>query len=210
MQSDKIKVFSDGEGVKDALQETERFAGFVGLNEKDTMTLRLIAEETMGLVTAIAHDFDADFWVENESDGKCFVHLLAETRMNLSKKEELIDASTSKTNSAYTGFMGKIREMIENSIYSYEEVSALQAEYGGGPIMYASMGAMDFEAMPSSMMYMWSMDNYKNNVDEVRETSPAAQEAWDELEKSIMANIADDVKVSVKGDNVELVIEKQF
>ena len=37
-----------------------------------------------------------------------------------------------------------------------------------------------------------------------------AREAWDELEKSIVANIADDVRVSVLGGSVEMVIEKQM
>ena len=35
-----------------------------------------------------------------------------------------------------------------------------------------------------------------------------AEEEWDELEKSIIANIADDVKVWIEGDKVCLVIEK--
>jgi hypothetical protein len=35
-------------------------------------------------------------------------------------------------------------------------------------------------------------------------------EPWDELEKSIIANLADDVIVSVKGHNVEIVIMKNF
>ncbi len=34
--------------------------------------------------------------------------------------------------------------------------------------------------------------------------------AWDELEKSIVANIADEVQVGVQKDSVELVIIKQF
>ena len=35
-------------------------------------------------------------------------------------------------------------------------------------------------------------------------------EPWDELEKSIIANLADDVIVSVKGSSVEIVILKDF
>ena len=33
---------------------------------------------------------------------------------------------------------------------------------------------------------------------------------WDELEKSIIANLADDVIVSVKGNRVEIEIKKNF
>ena len=34
-------------------------------------------------------------------------------------------------------------------------------------------------------------------------------EDWDELEKSIIANLADDVTVGINGDNVEMVITKK-
>ena len=51
---------------------------------------------------------------------------------------------------------------------------------------------------------------FEVTVDKVKSENMAARAAWDELEKSIVANIADDVKVSVKGNNVELVIEKKL
>ena len=35
-------------------------------------------------------------------------------------------------------------------------------------------------------------------------------EKWDELEKSIVAKLADDVIVGVRGKNVEIVIKKEF
>jgi hypothetical protein len=47
----------------------------------------------------------------------------------------------------------------------------------------------------------------KHNLDE---NMAGAAEAWDELEKSVVSNLADDVKVSINGRNVEMVILKQF
>lgn len=38
----------------------------------------------------------------------------------------------------------------------------------------------------------------------------AAEEAWDELEKSIVAKLADDVQVGIRSGKVELVIRKRF
>jgi hypothetical protein len=57
--------------------------------------------------------------------------------------------------------------------------------------------------------YMWSLDTYKGSVESSIDKDEAAKEAWDELEKSIIASIADDVKVGVSGNTVELVIEKK-
>ena len=51
------------------------------------------------------------------------------------------------------------------------------------------------------------MQKYKNDVANVREDNP---DDWDELEKSIIANIADDVEVGVKRDGVELAVHKNF
>ena len=34
-------------------------------------------------------------------------------------------------------------------------------------------------------------------------------EEWDELEKSIIANLADDVTVGINGNNVEMIITKK-
>jgi hypothetical protein len=38
----------------------------------------------------------------------------------------------------------------------------------------------------------------------------AAKEAWDELEKSIVASIADDVSVYIKDSHVKIEITKKF
>ena len=57
---------------------------------------------------------------------------------------------------------------------------------------------------------IWSLAKYRQSVDEARASDQDTTEAWDELEKSIVASIADDVRVGVKGDTVELVIEKRL
>ncbi len=211
MQTDRIKVASDGSGREQALREAEKFAQYVGLGRKEGLQLRLLAEETLGMVSAITEEFQADFWIENTEAGGCRIHLTAQTDMNYTKKKELVAVSSSGKNEAAKGFMGKIRELIENSLYSSaEELDNLSAD-GMGPMMYTSMGMCDSDLMVTdSMLYLWSLERYRAAIDENQEDSPEVEEAWDELEKSIVANIADDVRVSVSGSNVELVIEKQF
>ena len=61
--------------------------------------------------------------------------------------------------------------------------------------------------------YMWSMQQYKESLDELDDPDDAeinTGEAWDELEKSIVAQIADEVKVRVVGSDVEIIIFKDF
>ena len=211
MQTDKIRIRSTGEGAEEVLEEASKFASYSGLDKKSALRVRLLAEETLGMVSAITGDFNADFWIE--SDKKCAVRICVEalTDMDFKKKQDLINASTKKKNEAAKGFMGKIRQIIENGLYSIDEVGSLQAEYGTGSVMYANMGMCEIDPGSAihSMNYMWSLENYRNSVQNASETDLAVKEAWDELEKSIVASIADDVRVGVSGNKVELFIEKR-
>ncbi|MCR5322652.1 MAG: hypothetical protein K6E85_05235 [Lachnospiraceae bacterium] len=212
MQTDKIKVTSTGTGAARAIEEASKFAGYVGLDKKAALRLRLLTEETLGMFSAITDDFTAQFWIESTEDGIYKLHLSARTIMDHTKKQELINASTDKKNAAAKGFMGKIRQIIENSLLSIDEVGNLQSEYGGTPLMYGEMGmgSSDVGASLTSATYIWSLEKYKSSIEACSNTNSAAKEAWDELEKSIVANIADDVSVAVKGNVVDFVISKKF
>ena len=211
MQTDKIKVTSSGLGMEEALEEAVKFASYTGVDKKSALRVRLLTEETLGMIGAIAGDFSADFWIE--SDKKCAVRIRLEamTDMDFKKKQDFINASSNKKNAANKGFMGKIRQLIENGLYSFDEVGSLQAEYGGGAVMYANMGMCEIDPGSAihSMNYMWSLENYRQSIETASDSDVAAKEAWDELEKSIVAKIADDVRVGVQGNKIELTIEKR-
>ena len=58
---------------------------------------------------------------------------------------------------------------------------------------------------PSHYYYLrqWSLNRYKNAAEE-------NGEEWDELEASIIANLADDVIVGIKGSKVDITVKKKF
>ena len=211
MLTDKIKVASDGLGREEALNEVEKFASYVGLDRQETLRLRLLAEETMGMVAAITHDFVAEYWLEKSEEGVCSIHLKAETPMNFEKREQLLEVSTSGKNEAAKGFMGKIRSIFQNGVAILDEANKASIEYGGNPIMFLSMGAVDYDMVGTTVpAYQWSLNSYRANVGNSKEASPEVKEAWDELENSIVASLADEVKVAIRGDIAELTIEKKF
>ena len=196
MQTKKIKVDSLGHGMEPALDAAENFARQMGLDERLSRRLRLLSEETLSMVRAIVADFEADFWLESMPGG-CRLHLEAETRMNYLKKKDLISVSTSKKNAASVGIMGKIRDIIEDSCYGFSSVG------------YTSAGMGDITgAMPGA--YLWTLEKYRDDVEAQADEDPAMEEALDELEHSIVANIADDIRVAVKGNRVEMVIDKSW
>ena len=55
------------------------------------------------------------------------------------------------------------------------------------------------------------MVDYRALVDQgLARGDQGSQEAWDELEKSVVAHVADDVKVSIKGLTAEMTIIKKY
>ena len=60
------------------------------------------------------------------------------------------------------------------------------------------------------MIYTWSMQKYQRGLESMKQDNVEPEEAWDELEKSIVANIADDVLVGIKNNTVELIIKKKL
>ena len=203
MISEKIALNNSGSGINDALALTDRTAQALALTKKEAFHLRLLAEEMMSMVNAITGDFVANFWVEN--DGKdCTLHLSAKSEMDYAKRSEMLSVSTSGKNTARLGIMEKIRGFFEAGLWGMGEGFKLQAQYGPELFGYGMIG---IDAGMTESMYSWSMQKYKSDVEDARENDP---DAWDELEKSIIANIADDVNVGVRRDGVELVVHKNF
>ena len=90
--------------------------------------------------------------------------------------------------------MGKVRAFFQPSA----DVPMFSTGFAGGaPQMYGS--------------YEWSMEDYREQLRQYREqNAEGSQEAWDELEKSVMSHVADDVKVSILGRTVEMTIVKKM
>jgi hypothetical protein len=209
MQTDKIKISSNGTGMAQALEECDRFAAYTGLDKRSALHVRLLAEEALGMVRGIVGQFQADFWLETaKKKGKslCRICVKADAEVDYERRKELLQVSTSGRNSAAVGVMGKIRELIELGLQGYDEASRYQAQQGFGMADYASMGMMEQGVMTDA--FYWSLDLYKVQVAEMDKDSAEAEEAWDELEKSVVAKLADEVRVGIRDGQVELNIEK--
>ena len=201
MVTDVIKIDNQAKGVQQAIGITEMAAEFGGLSHKEGIRLRLLTEELIGMTRGIAGRVMSDFWIKQ--DGKSYtLHLKFEIRMTREIREQLLGVSSSGKNSAQLGFMGKLLEGIAAMMLPYDDA---YSDAISGNLGFMTMGDIDTHQQ-SVNAYRWSLQNYKESLGEGDETDAA----WDELEKSIVASIADDVKVSVKGSNVEIVICKNF
>ncbi|MCR5675932.1 MAG: hypothetical protein K6G16_09510 [Lachnospiraceae bacterium] len=207
METEHIYVNGDEESIKEAMSTAEQFADAEGFSEKDALRLRLLSEELLGLLNGItSDDYSAMFWIEGDRKSSR-LHLAGKVEMTLKRREELLASARNGKNAAAKGIMGKLREMIA--------VSALQMDESG----FAEAAAMDFysgglDAMASNPGQLaWSLSGYRSFIEERYIDLDASdefenREPWDELERSVIANLADDVLVRIKGDDVEITVER--
>ncbi len=198
MKTKEITVTSRGAGMAEALAVTEKLGSDAGLEKKPSLHLRLLSEELFGMLRGIAGEVEAKYWAEAE--GKSFeLHMEAEVKMTDDMRTQFLKASSSGKNAAAAGFMGKLKVMIADMLLSSKEALPYAMALNG------SIGNISGEASS-----VWSMALYKDVVQKHAGDSPEASEAWDELEKSIIANIADDIKVSIVGAQVGITVYKAF
>lgn len=188
MKTDVIRISNDGSGMEEALAQAEKVAQYKNLQPKDTRHLRLLAEEMLGMMRSITGEREGCFWIEDQ-DNEYQLHLQVETMMDFVKQENLLAVSTSGKNEAAKGFMGRIRAFFNPMDWANAPV----------PVSAESMNPV----------YSWSMSSYRQMVREgMEQEQEGAAEAWDELEKSVVSKIADDVKVRIEGRKVEMIILK--
>jgi hypothetical protein len=204
MKTDVIAISPLGEGMAEALKEIERAAAYRGLTPKESLRLQLLGEELMGMLRTIVGEGKSSFWVEAEE--KAFsLHLMAGVRMNADLRDDLLRTATSHKNAAVKGFMGRIRDIF-TQLSEPDGATMDPKEYGFSYVDVSSFDA-SMGVTTHGMLYGWSMKEYRSAVEEHRAEEP---EKWDELEKSITARLADEVKVFIRGNTVEMVVEKAF
>ena len=173
MKSDVIKIDNSGNGFQDALIQTTKSAQFRNLSHKETLQLRLCAEEMLSLARSVTGEMQASFWVE--STGKQFdMHLSTKTVMDREKRENLLASATTRKNEAASTFLGKLRDAFEQAMLS--------------DVTYS---------IPED-----ALDDLANHPIEIPE--------WDEYEQSILRKVADEVKIAIRGDMVDMTITKKY
>ena len=200
MKTDVITVSAKGKRMETALEQVEKVAAYKGLSPKSTLHLRLLTEEMMGLMRSITGAPEGEFWIEDE-DGEFQLHLRVAARLSSEKREQLLSVSATGKNESAKGLMGRLRDFFDWG--SYEEF-----EMYSSPLLMPDM----LEHSSSPMLDLeWSMSRYESALyEKVQARDPAALEAWDELEQSVVKNVADDVRVSIRGGIVEMTILKKL
>ena len=198
MKSNVCKIENGTRDLDAILKESERVAEYNGLTHKQSLQLRLLCEELDGMLPRIIDDFEGELWIDY-TDGVCKVNVTIQIpEFNIDKKEELIGISKNKKNAAAVGIVGKIRNSIENFFLDEDRMEALAMSSGSFGLDTGYYEGVEYT-------YLWRLTEYRSNVKKEEQ-----EEAWDELEKSVIASVADDVIVGIKGKSAEIVIIKKF
>ena len=208
MKTEIITVSSDLEGREEAIKAAEKFAEDNGFSGKSETHFRLLAEESVCMIHGIMDNFKGKFWIEGEKTDEgmlCRIHISANKCVDMKQEDQLLSVSTTGKNESAKGILGKIREAFriclqhpQDDAY-FDQYSSLNSWYGMGPGTTESMSSAYMDSQ------LWSLGDYRRGVYESKNES---KEEWDELEKSIIAKLADDVKVFLRNDTTEVVIEK--
>ena len=146
----------------------------------------------------IIDEFDGSLWIEAE-DGVCKINVsITIPEFNTDKKEELIGIAKDKKNAAAVGVVGKIRNAVENFFLNEDTARALATSSGSFHLATGYGEVVNYS-------YLWTLDQYRNSVNKEEQA-----EAWDELEKSVIASVADDIIVGVKGKQADIIVVKKF
>ena len=194
MKSNVCKIEKGNKDLEAIFKESEKVAEYNGLTHKQTLQLRLLCEEIDGMLPNIIDDFEGNLWIDFE-DGVCKVNVSIQMpKFDVDKKEELIDIAKNKKNASAVGILGRIRSVVEDFFLNEDVLLACAVSSGS----FNVSGGMDYSSY-------WSLAQYKETVKKENN-----EVAWDELEKSVISSVADDVIVGVKGKKVDIVIVKKF
>ncbi|MBR5110988.1 MAG: hypothetical protein IK099_12445 [Clostridia bacterium] len=200
MKTDVIMISSQGSQMEAALDQAEKVAVYKGLSMKNALHLRLLTEEMMGMMRSITGKTDGQFWIEDKQD-TYELHLKVTANVSADMQKQLLAASHSGKNEAKLGLMDRIRGFFyagaDSDVYGLSSPLMLSEMYEG-----SSTPTLDWE---------WSMSVYQEALSyRVKQDDAKAKDAWDELEKSVVAHVADDVKVAIRGKDVEMTIIKRM
>ena len=196
MKSNICKIEKGTLDLEAILKESEKVATYNELTEKQKLQLRLICEELDGMLPNIVDEFYGDFWIDFE-EGICKINVLIELdEFTADKKKELIKLAKNKKNAQAKGLLGKIRSALEDLLLDSDTNRAYDLAWQFNYANAYCVG-MDYSCL-------WSLKQYKNDAPEEE------KQEWDQLEKSIIASIADDVIVGVKGKSANIVVVTKF
>lgn len=193
------RAVSDLDGITEI---AEKAASYSRLDEDQELKLMLLCEELIEMLPNLLLYGKGEFWIETkDKDFEIHSVVEADDLLTGTDRKDILKISKTGKNAAAVGVMSKIKAVAETLLANYALSNGVsgEVEYETDPLEFYDYGITD----PFAQQDMWSLTTYKKKV-------KANTEGWDELERSIIANLADDVTVGILGGKVMITVKKKF
>lgn len=198
MRSNEYILCSQDSDNRNIPNEAEKVALQSRLDEKSALRLRLLAEELICMLPQLLHYGAGKFWIEHS--GRDYeLHLnVAIDKTHDYDVDRILSVSSSGQNAAAKGLIGKMIVAVE-SMLGKNENSIDDDPYG---VWRRGLADYDEETI-------WSLEAYKDAFSSENAKKEYSDD-WDELERSIIANLADEVRVGVRSGKIDIAVLKSF
>ncbi len=163
-----------------------------GLSPKDSGCLRLLTEEMFSMCRELLDADVLDFEVKHD-EGRYILRTATKTRVKEEAREQFLSISSSGKNTANQGIKGILGAVLE--MLSFE----------GAPEFYSSTWTYGMYTPDGGYSCIWALSRYMESAPKEKVKSE-----WDGMEKSIIANFADDVSIGVRSGKLEMTVTKTF
>lgn len=187
----KLSSFNDDIPRNIILTEVEAFCDEGNIGEKDRLHLRLISEEIMDVLPKLLSFCDGELWLERTGDMVEVHAAIYADRPDKEYRERLQALTGHHEKEGAAGVLDKIRNEAAKGLEKIllREKDFRESEY-------------------------WSLLGYKEEADDGDDLLPTGNEGKDsdrmtQIERSVIANIADDVIVKIRGHLVDIIAKKR-
>lgn len=192
VKTDKLWINGNVYRNDEADELLEAFSKPAAIQGREFQHLRLLTEETMGMAHQLLKNFEGELWIEETTSGYEII-LEAAISANRSQAADPEDAPA--------GFMPKIAELL-NCSYIFESREEVPEALAAALPDYMSYGFSCSDDSGKAWAGKWSLSAYRQNL----KSHPGTDPVLDELEKSIVAQLADEVTVGISGRRIRMVI----
>ena len=199
MRTNSIKIDNSLSNFDRIFEEVDKYIEYNKLSGKNAIHIRLLTEEAVGMLKEMVGSFSADFYVEGDGR-KNAINIEGKADLDAWQRSDLLDVSSTGKNALAKGIMSKIRSVMEAGIMG------IDLAYETDPIDYGYILSPIPRSEGELFEQMWSLSAYKQGVENYKNENEVNARAWDELEKSIVSNLADDVQVGILKGNIKVVI----
>ena len=208
-ESPRLAVGKGAALTGEAMDLAEAYVKSLNLDEKTTLRMRLLSEEVIEMLKGMVNEFSGVFWLE--SDGAaCRICIDGTAEVDLAAEERLLSVSSDGKNVSVKGFAAKLSQFVRHHREYMERLSDIMNLSGAiNPEDYLYIGAMHPGYDINEVV--WTMNDYRSYLfgDEFYNDDQVKADR-EELEKSIIGSLADDVQVGVKDDRIRITVIKKI